>query len=69
MTPDATAPADGRGADSCDSCGDVTGDLVEVTRLYVVPESWDTEGSTTAADGTEAWCFPCRTHYPHRAVT
>ncbi|MEL7206821.1 MAG: hypothetical protein AAGK32_01070 [Actinomycetota bacterium] len=58
MTPDVT----GR----CDSCGDEDTDVVTVVRLYVVPEAWDTEGSVTEAEGTEAWCFPCRSHYPHR---
>lgn len=52
----------------CDSCGDAAVAVVTVTRLYVVPEAWDTEGSVTEADGTEQWCFPCRTHYPHREV-
>jgi hypothetical protein len=70
MTPDVTLnePTPDDGASTCDSCGDAAGDLVAVTRLYVVPESWDTAGSVTEADGTERWCFPCRTHYPHRAV-
>ncbi len=22
----------------------------------------------TEAEGTERWCFPCLTHYPHRVV-
>lgn len=57
-------PAPGR----CDSCGDEVDDLLAVVRLYVVPESWDTEGRVTEAEGTERWCFPCRTHYPHRPV-
>jgi hypothetical protein len=60
----------GGSADSvaCDSCGDTASDMILVTRLYVVPEAWDTEGSVTEASGTERWCFPCRTHYPHRPV-
>jgi hypothetical protein len=70
MTPDAPSPGpspdDGGG--TCDSCGDVAGDVVAVIRLYVVPESWDTSGSVTEAEGTERWCFPCRTHYPHRVL-
>jgi hypothetical protein len=52
----------------CDSCGDPAVEVVAVTRLYIVPESWDTEGSVTEAAGLEQWCFPCRTHYPHREV-
>jgi hypothetical protein len=68
MTPDPgpSATGDRPGGSTCDSCGDTTDDLVVVTRLYVVPESWDRDGSVTEADGTEQWCFPCRTHYPHR---
>jgi hypothetical protein len=68
MTPDPPVPGPTSSDDlgTCDSCGDTGADLVVVTRLYVVPESWDTEGSVTEADGTERWCFPCRTHYPHR---
>lgn len=69
MTPDAPPPEsipDPGG--TCDSCGDAVDDLLAVTRLYVVPESWDSAGSVTEAEGTEHWCFPCRTHYPHRAV-
>ncbi|HUF33631.1 MAG TPA: hypothetical protein VMN58_10550 [Acidimicrobiales bacterium] len=50
---------------TCDSCGAEEGDLVEVRRAYVTPEAWDTEGRTELAPGTERWCFPCRTHYPH----
>jgi hypothetical protein len=50
---------------TCDSCGSEAADLVEVRRLYVTPESWDTEGRTEVAPDAERWCFPCRTHYPH----
>lgn len=53
---------------TCDSCGGPADDLVEVHRLYVTPESWDTEGSVTRVEETERWCFPCRTHYPHETV-
>ena len=58
-----TGPAASVGG--CDSCGDTDVEVIEVTRLYVTPEAWDTEGSVTEADGTEHWCYPCRTHYPH----
>jgi hypothetical protein len=53
---------------TCDSCGRGDEDVTEVVRLYVVPESWDQEHRVTEAEGTEQWCFPCRTHYPHRVV-
>ena len=51
---------------TCDSCGRGDEAVVEVVRLYVVPETWDQEPSVSEAEGTEWWCFPCRTHYPHR---
>ena len=34
----------------------------------MVPEAWDQERQVTEAEGTERWCFPCLTHYPHRVV-
>ena len=55
-------------ADHCDSCGDDGVEVVAVRRRYVVPESWDTEGSVTESEETERWCYPCRTHYPHTEV-
>lgn len=48
----------------CDSCGRDDEHVVAVRRYYVTPEAWDTEGKVEAA-GAEAWCFACRTHYPH----
>jgi predicted GNAT superfamily acetyltransferase len=52
----------------CDSCGDDSGDLVEVRRLYVRPADWDHEREVTPAAETEWWCFPCRTMYPHEGT-
>lgn len=51
--------------ETCESCGAIEGELVVVRRLYVTPESWDTEPSVREAD-FEAWCFACRTMYPHQ---
>ena len=51
----------------CDSCGRDEG-LEPVRRLYVVPESWDTPGSVTESEDTEAWCFTCRSMYPHVVI-
>jgi hypothetical protein len=51
---------------TCESCGRDDEDLTEVVRQYVVPESWDREREVSEAEGTEWWCFVCRTHYPHR---
>src|SRR4051812_17126127 len=50
----------------CESCGSEGEELIEVRRLYVTPEAWDTEGKVTKGD-IEQWCFVCRTHYPHEA--
>jgi hypothetical protein len=49
----------------CQNCARDDDDLVPVTRLYVVPETWDEPGSVTPATGVELWCFSCRTQYPH----
>jgi hypothetical protein len=55
-------------APTCDSCGGEANDLEEVRRVYVTPEAWDTEGKVDVQDGTERWCFACRTHYPHQEL-
>jgi len=62
--------ADQRGVTrgTCDSCGRHDEDVTEVVRVYVVAETWDQERQVTEAEGTERWCFPCLTHYPHRVV-
>jgi hypothetical protein len=52
----------------CENCAREDDDLVLVRRLYVVPESWDTPGSTTRVEETELWCFSCRSQYPHETV-
>ena len=49
---------------TCDSCGSVER-LTTVRRVYVTPESWDTEGKAEVQAEVERWCFSCRTHYPH----
>ena len=35
-------------------------------RVYVVPEAWDTPGSSTTMPETELWCFSCRSMYPNQ---
>jgi len=53
----------------CDSCGrDDEDDLAAVRRVYVTPETWDTEGTVEVVDEIEHWCFVCRSHYPHQPV-
>ena len=37
-------------------------------RVYVTPETWDTEGKVEVVDEVERWCFVCRSHYPHQPV-
>lgn len=49
----------------CENCGREDSDMAPVRRMYVVPESWDTEGSAKTVDDVERWCFSCRTQYPH----
>jgi len=52
----------------CENCAREDDDLVLVNRVYVVPESWDTPGSSTTMPDAELWCFSCRSLYPHEAV-
>jgi len=53
---------------TCESCGRDDSDIVEVHRVYVTPEAWDTEEKAEVQPGVERWCFSCRTHYPHEVV-
>ena len=50
---------------TCDNCARDDSEVAPVKRMYVVPESWDTEGSSQTLDEVEQWCFSCRTQYPH----
>lgn len=52
---------------TCESCGSVE-EVTTVRRVYVTPESWDTEGKAEPENETEQWCFACTTHYPHQEV-
>jgi len=51
---------------TCDSCGSEAIEVRRVQRAYVTPEAWDTEGKVEVVTEVERWCYPCRTHYPHR---
>ncbi len=53
---------------ACDSCGRPDEDLVEVHRVYLTPESWETPEQVEVLPDVERWCFSCRTHYPHQLV-
>ena len=52
----------------CENCARDDEELVVVRRIYVVPESWDTPGSSQTMPGGELWCFSCRSMYPHEVV-
>jgi hypothetical protein len=52
----------------CESCGRDDEEVVSVHRVYVTPETWDTEGKIDVLDEVEQWCFSCRSHYPHQVV-
>ena len=39
--------------------------LVRVRRVYVVPASWDNEGSETVVPEPEMWCVSCCSQYPN----
>jgi len=54
--------------ETCESCGREDRDVQPVHRVYVTPESWDTEGKAEVQADVERWCFSCRTHYPHEEV-
>jgi hypothetical protein len=68
---------------TCDSCGAPAADTQPVHRVYVTPRDGDLPGDTGdggPADGgvgdhvqvldeVEAWCFPCRSQYPHQPLT
>ena len=53
---------------ACENCARDDDDLVAVHRVYVIPESWDTPGSSQKVDEVELWCFSCRSQYPHAVV-
>lgn len=52
----------------CENCAREDDELTLVRRIYVVPESWDTSGSSTTLEQEELWCFSCRSVYPHETV-
>ena len=52
--------------ETCQSCGG-DGALRTVRRVYVTPQTWETEGAVEVA-GLEQWCDVCVAHYPHQAV-
>ena len=55
-------------ADRCDSCGDDTGDLVTVQRIYVTFDEAHQPTDHRLADEFESWCPVCVVTYPHQPV-
>ena len=53
---------------TCDSCGAENEKVIEVRRVYVTPEAWDTEAKVSPARETERWCGACTLHYPHQTI-
>jgi hypothetical protein len=50
---------------ACENCGGEDDEMMLVRRTYVVPESWETPGSSQTLEEAELWCFSCRSQYPH----
>ena len=56
-------------SEMCGSCGRVEEDLVEVRRVYLVPDAPDDgAGPTVITDELEWWCASCRATYPHQTA-
>ena len=56
---------------ACENCArsEDPSDLVEVRRVYLELDEWDTPQRARTVDEIERWCPSCRTMYPHEAVT
>jgi hypothetical protein len=52
----------------CENCAREDDELIAVRRIYVIPEAWDTPGSSRIVDAVELWCFSCRSMYPHQVA-
>jgi hypothetical protein len=78
-----TPPPSEAALPTCDSCGAPAADTHPVHRVYVTPRDGDLPGDTgdgdpadeglgdhvQVLDEVEAWCFPCRSQYPHQPLT
>jgi hypothetical protein len=78
-----TPPPSEAALPTCDSCGAPAADTQPVHRVYVTPRDGDLPGDTSdggpadeglgdhvqVLDEVEAWCFPCRSQYPHQPLT
>ena len=55
-------------AETCESCGAQEPTLTAVHRMYVTPETWESEHRQVVMPETEQWCFACLSQYPHERL-
>ena len=53
---------------TCQSCGGSEDSLTPVRRMYVTPETWESEHKQVVLPDVEQWCFACMTQYPHERL-
>ena len=53
---------------TCESCGGSEATLTPVRRMYVTPETWESEHKQVVLPDVEQWCFSCVSQYPHERV-
>lgn len=72
--PTHSSPSAAADVATCESCGAPADDTAPVHRVYVTPGAWDLGADEPApdtvqvVDEVEAWCFPCRSQYPHQPL-
>ena len=52
-------------AETCESCGATEDGLTPVRRMYVTPETWESEHKQVVLPDIERWCISCLSQYPH----
>jgi len=55
-------------AETCESCGGLEAGLTPVRRMYVIPETWESEHRQVVLPDAERWCFSCLSQYPHERL-
>jgi hypothetical protein len=55
-------------SETCESCGGTEATLTAVRRMYVTPETWESEHKQVVLPDVEQWCFACLTQYPHERL-
>ena len=53
---------------TCESCGGSEATLTPVRRMYVTPETWESDHKQVVLPDVEQWCFSCLSQYPHERV-